>query len=86
MDAGVGIFSVEQKGKEAVYCPQGWIMIENTVDDASLHYGVRKSYMMSTEKAMNDYEKCIGLCRDSGKQVSRMEAVLNCLKGSSVAA
>lgn len=79
VDSGVHIYHTRLLAQQAIYVPQGWLIIEDSCNDRRLHYGIRKSYIVNSEKAASDYALCTELTRGSGKNVQRMESISSCL-------
>ena len=75
-----------QGPKDCIFLPQGWILVEKAAAEKKTHYGVRKSFMIGTEKSATDYELCLQLIRDAGKHTQRMDAILECLSAHAAAA
>eukprot|EP00913_Durusdinium_trenchii_P011745 g11031.t1 len=73
------------KKEEIMFTPTGHMVIEKT-GQASMIYGARKSFIIADKDAADNYTCCKDLMHKDGKDVERMDQVLQCLKGCSQAA
>ena len=78
--AGVVMNRIEQQKGDLLYVPQGWIIVESSVDDEALIYGVRKSFIVSEEPTKCEYEEAMKLYAGSGRDTGRMQSILKLVK------
>jgi hypothetical protein len=79
---GLKIHHVILKPQQAAYIPSGYLLAESVVQGV-LIYGSRKSYMVSTQAALDSYECLIGLHRasqSSSNSITKMTMALGVLK------
>lgn len=76
---GSKVVACKLSTSEAIYIPQGWIVAESASAEAALHYGVRKSFLVASSKAVEDYTICTKLMKGAGKKVDRMGAIVEVL-------
>ena len=70
---------------DTVYCPCGWLVAVKVLD-GSLIYGLRKSRVVATDKAVESLQACIKLYEHSGKVTTRLAEVLTAMKTALAAA
>ena len=78
--AGVRILSHHMVGGQVLNVPMGWLLLEKVPKSASLVYGVRRSYFRTSEHARSGYATCVNLFRQDGRNIERMDNILDLLK------
>ena len=79
---GVKMMWCKQQQGETVFVPSGWAMVECAVSDGegALHYGCRKSFMLSDSSAHDAFKGIIQLLSRDKVNTERMQAVLEVTK------
>ena len=75
--ASVRGFRTVLQADDILYVPQGWVMAEQC-GSGILHHGVRKSFLISSERSKENYQCAISLLERSGRDPSKMKTVLGC--------
>ncbi|CAE7036850.1 unnamed protein product [Symbiodinium sp. CCMP2592] len=74
-DKSIG-WAATVKQDDVAFIPQGWIIAEQCNGTTPLVYGVRKSYMLTTEASKTNYGRVIEILRNTGRDVAKMEEFL----------
>ena len=72
---------VVQKANEVLWVPCGFLAVEKCVKGI-LIYGLRKSVLYKSLKALASYEANIEVLKQSGKPIEKMKMVHNIIAGS----
>ena len=73
------------KATEALFVPCGWLLVEMVPKDQTAVYGARKSFFIDSVASRSGYQALRDIYNNSGRDVSRMDAILALFKSESVA-
>lgn len=62
---------------DLMFLPQGWIVCERS-NSTVMCYGIRKSFILPGEINQRSYEDAVTLLKNSGRDSTKMEAILKC--------
>ena len=79
-DAGLVIYQCIHTSNQALYIPQGWLVLETTLPGVGFHNGIRKAFFTRDKESMQEFESSVQLFRASAKDVSRSMAILDKMK------
>ena len=66
---------------DVLFLPQGWIACERS-NSTVMCYGIRKSFMLPGETNQRSYQGAVTLLKNSGRNSTKMEALLKCYEAT----
>ena len=77
--SGCSVYRAVSKPESILFVQPGWLLIEQVISGV-LVYGFRRSCILASTKAAENYESLIGLASVDGKETTKMKEVLELLK------
>ena len=84
VNSGVAMFQGIHDKNQLLFVPQGWIIVEVSMVGSRLIYGYRKAFMQATRKATDEYRAALQLFKTSGRNTTRMDAVIECMTNAEI--